>query len=184
MNYYTLEICGLKRKLPIKPIGRRTSLASFNLLGDVGLVEKMAGELTKKIKDWQFDYLVGPEVKVVPLIHELAVNLKQSTYIICRKSIKPHMVRPIVLKPLHHFPKHIQPLVIDGKDSQLIRGKRVVIVDDVVSTGVTMRMMKKMMDKAEAEIVGLVAAIRQGEEQFDELENLVYLASLPIIKNN
>jgi len=183
-DYYRLEICGLKRKLPIKPIGRKTKLASFSLLGDVELVEKIAKELTKRIKDWQFDYLVGPEVKVVPLIHELAANLKQPTYVICRKSIKPHMVRPITLRPLPHFPKHIQPLVIDGKDSQLIRGKKVVIVDDVVSTGVTMRMMKKMMDKVGAKVVGLVAAIRQGEGQFDELEDLVYLVPLPIIKDN
>ena len=92
------------------------------------------------------------------------------------------MASPTILKPLSHFPKHVRPLVIDGADKEMLSGKKVVIVDDVVSTGVTIRMIKYLMDKIGAKVVATVAIIRQGEKQFDEIENFIYLAELPIFK--
>lgn len=183
VDYYHLEICGLKRKLPLKGISKKTKIASFNILGDEELVDKVAQELAKKLKKYKFDFLVGPEVKVVPLIHELARRLGHKKYVVCRKSIKPHMISPFVIKPLPHFPKHVKPLVIDGVDSKLISGKRVAIVDDVVSTGVTMRMMRKLMEKVDAKVSVTAAVIKQGDSQFDEIENFIYLATLPIFKD-
>ncbi len=182
-DFYELEICGLKRKLPIKAIGKRTKLANFNILGDVELVKKLADALVERLKKYQFDYLVGPEVKVVPLLYELAKKLDHQQYVVCRKTIKPYMVSPVVLKPLSYFPKHIKSLVIDGRDRQLLSDKKVAIVDDVVSTGVTMRMMKKLMERIGAKVVVCAAVIRQGEKQFDEIKNFIYLATLPIFKD-
>ncbi|MEK7112015.1 MAG: phosphoribosyltransferase family protein [Patescibacteria group bacterium] len=182
-GYYTLEICGLKRKLPLIPISPKTKIASFNILGDTELTEKVAQALATKLKKIKFDYLVGPEVKVVPLIHELSRKLKHKIYVICRKSVKPYMISPTILKPLSYFPKHVRPLVIDGVDKEMLTGKKVVIVDDVVSTGVTIRMIKKLMEKIGAETVATVAVIRQGKKQFDSIENFVYLAELPIFKS-
>lgn len=179
-DYFELKLCGLTRHLPIKPVSKNTKMASFNILGDVELVEKAAKRLVKKLKGLKFDYLVGPEVKVVPLIHNMASILGHKKYVICRKSVKPHMISPKILKPLPYFPKHVRPLVIDGKDAQLLAGKKVVIVDDVVSTGVTMRMMKKLMENVGAEVVASFAIIRQGDAQFDEIENFTYLAKIPI----
>ena len=183
LEYFGLKICGLTRKLPLIPISKNTKIASFNILGDAELTEKVATELSKRLKKYKFDYLVGPEVKVVPLIHELATKLRHKKYVICRKSVKPYMASPTILKPLSHFPKHVRPLVIDGEDKAALSGKKVVIVDDVVSTGVTIRMISFLMEKIGAQVVATAAIIRQGEKQFDEIENFVYLAELPIFKN-
>ena len=182
-DYYNLEICGLKRKLPLIPISKNTKIASFNILGDTELTEKVASYLSRKLKKYKFDYLVGPEVKVVPLIHELSAKLGHKKYVICRKSVKPYMISPTILKPLSYFPKHVRPLVIDGADKELLTGKKVVIVDDVVSTGVTIRMIKKLMEKIGAQVVATAAIIRQGEKQFDEIDNFIYLTTLPVFKN-
>lgn len=182
-KYYKLEICGLKRKLPLTAISPNTKLASFNILGDVDLVSKTAQALKKKIKKYDFDYLVGPEVKVVPLIQKLAELMGHKEYIICRKSIKPYMVKPITLKPLPHFPKHVKKLVINGIKAEKLKGKKVAVVDDVVSTGVTMRMIDKLMEKIGAEVVLHGSVIRQTKNQFDEIKNFIYLAELPIFKD-
>ena len=183
-NFYELKICGLKRKLPLIPISQKTKIASFNILGDTELTQKVALALAKKLKKYNFDYLVGPEVKVVPLIYELSKRLGHKRYIICRKSVKPYMLAPAILKPLTYFPKHVRPLVIDGVDKNLLAGKKVVIVDDVVSTGVTLRMIKHLMEKIGTEVVATAAVIRQGDAQFDEIENFIYLNEPPIFKKD
>lgn len=179
MDTYELILCGLTRYLPLVHVGRKTRLANFSFLGDVELVDRLADAMTEELKKFQPDVLVGAEVKAVPLIHGIAKRLGQKRYVVCRKSIKPYMVEPIVLKPLPHFPKHVQPLVINKTDADFVRGKRVVIVDDVISTGVTMRHMKKLMEQIGADVILCAAVLKQGE-QFDTLENLYYLAELPI----
>lgn len=182
MEYFDLKICGLTRKLPLIQVGRNTKIASFSILGDVELCNKLADKIAKKLKGVDFDYLVGPEVKVVPLIHGVAVRLKQPRYVICRKSIKSYMHEPFKVNPLSHFPKHVKPLVLDGPDVELLKDKKVIIIDDVVSTGVTMRMMNYLMNKVDAQVVGYFAALKQGD-QFDELDNLQFLGELPVIKD-
>lgn len=179
MDSYELTLCGLTRRLPLIHVGRKTRLANFSFLGDVELVDRLADTMAEKLKEYTFDTLVGPEVKAVPLIHGIAKRLGHKRYVVCRKSIKPYMVEPIVLKPLPHFPKHVQPLVINKTDAEFIHGKRVVIIDDVVSTGVTMRMMKRLMERTGAEVVLSAAVLKQGE-QFDKVDNVFYLAEIPI----
>lgn len=183
MDNYVLKICGLERKLPLIYVGRKTRLASFSLLGDVELVGKVAQEMSKKLAKVDFDFFVGPEVKVVPLIYELAKRFKQKRFVICRKSVKPSMVSPVILKPLPYFPKHVRQLVLDGADAVLLSGKKVVIVDDVVSTGVTLRMVKKIMEKIGAEVVATMAILRQGK-QFDPMEDLIFLGEVPVFGND
>ncbi len=182
VDFYKLDICGLTRKLPLKKVSKTTRLANFNILGDLELVEAISQEIAEKLTEYEFDYLVGPAVKVVPMIHRLAEKLNQPRYIICRKSVKPYMVSPIILKPLPHFPKHVDQLVLDGEDGDLLNNKKVAVIDDVVSTGVTMRMIDKLMEKVNADVVVHTAAIRQGQNQFDEIKNFIYLAELPIFK--
>jgi adenine phosphoribosyltransferase len=182
MEYFTLDICGLKRELPIVYVGKNTRIANFTILGDVELTDRLADKITEKLRKVKFDYLVGPEVKVVPLIHGVTKRLGQKKFILCRKSVKPYMVNPVILKPLPHFPKHIKQLVLNGPDANLLKGKKVVLLDDVVSTGVTMRMLHKLMEKVGATVVQKIAVIRQGE-QFDKMENLFCLTELPVLKN-
>jgi len=181
MEYYTLKLCGLTRKLPLARISKNTSLASFSILGDVELVDRVADRLIEKLQTLSFDYLVGPEVRVVPLIHEIAKRLNHKRFVICRQQVRSYMVSPIIVKPLPFFPKHVQPLVIDGPDALLLKNKKVAIIDDVISTGVTLRMIKKLMEKVNAKITATAAIIQQGEP-FNPLPDLIYLGHLPIFK--
>lgn len=181
MDYYELNVCGLIRKLPLIQVGRNTKIASFSILGDVELVDKLADEIAFALKDYTFDYIVGPEVKAVPLIHGVAKRLGHKRFVICRKSIKPYMVNPVGITPLSHFPKHAKPLVLNGEDASFLRDKKVFVVDDVISSGITMRMMNHLMDKVGAQVVGIFAAIKQGD-QLQKFENLHYLLELPIFK--
>lgn len=183
MDYYTLKLCGVTRKLPLIRVGKSTKIASFSILGDVELTDAIADEMALKLKKFKFDYLVGPEVKVVPLIHGVAKRLGHKKYVVCRKSIKPYMLSPIKVDPLPFFPKHSKPIVINGEDAALLKNKKVIIIDDVISTGVTMRMISHLIDKLNAEVVGYLAALKQGV-QFDEIKNLTYIQELPVFKQN
>lgn len=180
MDYYELKICGLTRQLPIVAVGKNTSFANFSLLGDVELTQKIAEKFVEMLKQVQHDIVVGPEVKVVPLIFELARRFKQEKFVVCRKSVKPYMVRPVILKPLDYFPKHVRQLVIDGPDAELLKNKRVVVLDDVVSTGVTMRMMGKLMEKVGAKTVLFAAVLKQGK-QFDGTPEIFCLETIPVL---
>lgn len=180
VEYYTLELYGLRRTLPLVHIGKKTKLANFTLLGDIELVDALADSFTKLFSSYTFDYLVACEVKVVPLVHGIAKRLGHKRFIVARKRIKPYMVNPVVMKPLHNFPKHVQPLVINGSDAELIKNKRVIVMDDVVSTGMTMRLAHTLMEKIGASVVATAVVLRQGE-QFVTIPNLIHIAELPII---
>ncbi len=182
MQFYKLKICGLTRQLPLIQIGRNTQIASFSILGDVVLVDALADEITQRIKSLELkpEVIVGPEVKAVPLIHGIAKRLGHTRFVICRKSIKPYMVAPIKVMPQSHFPKHAKPLVINGEDAEFVKNKNVLIIDDVISSGITMRMMNYLMNKLNAKVVGHFVAIKQGK-QFDTFENLHYLVEIPLL---
>jgi adenine phosphoribosyltransferase len=175
MDYYTLKLCGLTRKLPIVSLGPKLKIASFNLLGDGELVEAVAKDLVKKIKKYQFDYLVGPEVKVVPLLQVLSKKLKKPRYIILRKNIMGYMTKPMTNKSK-------PTLVLNGPDAELLKGKKIIIVDDVVSTGRTIRVVKEIMEMAGAEVVGAVAVFEQGENEKKVAIPFSYLGTLPLFK--
>jgi adenine phosphoribosyltransferase len=173
MKYYTLKVGKVRRKLPIVALSPKIKIASFNLLGDRELVEVLAQQIAERLKGIDFDYLVGPEVKVVPLLHELSKLLGKPRYIVCRKQLHGYMVSP---KKTRRKPG----LVIDGKDVELIDKKKVVILDDVVSSGHTMRIVKELMEISGARVVAMVAVFRQGIKDESELEGLIYLGTLPL----
>lgn len=180
-KFYKLHICGLIRKLPIIPLSPELYIASFVMLGDTELVNICAANLAAKISHCEFDYLVGPEVKVVPLLHALATFLGHKRYIVLRKSVKSYMQGPISLddevKSITTSAK--QSLVINGLDAERIRGKKTVIVDDVVSTGGTIKSTEKLLSLIGAEIVCRVAILKEGNF-YDDRSKLIYLADLPI----
>lgn len=180
MKNYTLTICGLTRQLPLVHISKKTLLANFTFLGDVELVDALADTLAAKLKSNNADYLVCPHVKVVPLVHGVAKRLGHKRFVVCRKSVKPYMMSPVIVKPLPHFPKHVQPMVINGTDAELLKGKKVIIVDDVVSTGITMQMANRLMVNVGATVVKNIAIIRQGDGLLENIVNLEYLHQLPI----
>ena len=153
-------------------ISPRYKVASINLLGDVELVNKAAAALVKKLDQVDFDYLVGPEVKVVPLIHRMSELLAKKHYMICRKSIMGYMTQPVSSQ---NEPK----LVLDGGDATKLRGKKVILVDDVVSTGRTLNVLKDLMSRVGASVAGSVAIFKQGEAVVPA--DLVYLEKLPLL---
>lgn len=181
METYSIELYGLTRTLPLVHIGRQTKLANFTLLGDIELVDALADVFTKKFQTYTFDHLVAVEVKVVPLVHGIAKRLGHKRFVVCRKRVKPYMVNPVILRPPASSPKHILPLVINGVDASFLQGKRVIVMDDVVSTGMTMRLMHELMEKIGATVIASAAVLRQGE-QFTRIPNFLSVGELPIVK--
>lgn len=175
MDYFDLEFFNLKRKLPVVALTPKIKVASLSLLGDAELTEKAAEKLAEKLKKYQIDYLVGPEVKVVPLLYALSQKLGQKRYVVCRKSIKGYMTSPKVLKNSNG--NRLNMLVLDGPDAQLVKGKKVAIIDDVVSSGTTLNNLKKLLEQVEAKVEVVATVFKQGDQY---KENLVYLKTLPI----
>ena len=134
-TYYELEVCGLKRRLPLIQVKPDLWIASFVMLGDTQLVNVCAGALAARLAGYDFDFLVGPEAKAVPLLHALSAILGHRQYIVCRKSVKSYMQDPLIVETQSITTEGVQTLVLDGVDAARLRGKRVAVVDDVVSTG-------------------------------------------------
>lgn len=179
MNYFDLDFFGITRKLPIISITSKVKIASLSLLGDVELTEIAAQKLAEKLSTFKFDYLVGPEVKVVPLLHSLSLRLNKKHFIVCRKSIKGYMLSPLVLDLSNG--NQLNKLVIDGSDAMLVKNKKVLIVDDVVSSGNTIKNLKSLLLKAGAEIVAVSAIFKQGDRYQDDL---IYLSDLPVFSTD
>jgi len=173
MKYYRLEIDGLVRELPIVSLTPKIKIASVNLLGDIEMVEVIAKKIVKRIKKNDFDSLVGPEVKVVPLLHEISRIMGKPSYVVCRKQIYGYMVAPLKtrLKP---------GLVLDGSDAKRIRNKKVIVIDDVVSSGRTLRVVEELMASADAEVVVNLAVFKQGDIQEGLPEKFILIEKLPI----
>jgi len=178
MDYYHLNFFGLKRELPIVALTPKIKIASLSLLGDTELTEKAAEKLAEKLKKYRFEYLVGPEVKVVPLLHALSQKLQQKKYIVCRKSIKGYMTSPQVLKISKG--NRLNMLVLDGPDAQLIKGKKVAVIDDVVSSGLTIINLEKLLNQVGAKPVLTATIFKQGEQYRGKL---LYLMTLPIVES-
>jgi len=177
MDYYTFHFCGLVRKLPLVSLGPKLKIASLNLLGDGELVEVSARALAQKLKDIDFDILVGPEVKVVSLLHVLSQILGKSQYIVCRKKIHGYMTNPITSgrRPA---------LVLNGPDAELIRDKKVVIVDDVISTGHTLKAMKELTEQSGGNVVANAVIAKQGQGLLERIENFIFLTELPLFRTD
>ena len=175
MEFYTLKIANVERQYPLVSLSPKIRIASFNILGDKELAQKAAFELCKKLNGLKFDYLVGPEVTVLPLIHEMAEILGMKRYVILRKQIHGYMIKPIYLNNKHK-------LVINGADAELIKNKRVVIIDDVVSTGKTIKAILELVEKLNAEVVAKIAILKQGDIFGEEIKDLIYLEKIPLFK--
>lgn len=177
MNFYLLKIGTIERKLPIVSLGKGISIASFNLLGDSEMVGVIAIKMIKKLAKIKFDILVGPEVKVVPLLQEITRILGKKRYVVCRKNIHGYMVSPVS--------SHNKPgLILDGNDAAFLKGKQVVVVDDVVSSGLTMRVADELIESVEGKVVAHAAVFKQGERNDDFFNNLICLGSLPVFKSS
>ncbi len=176
MKEYNLKVAGLERKLPVVQISDTLEIASFVILGDAELVVQAAAELVKKIPE--VDYLITAEAKGIPLVQELARLLGMKRYFVARKSIKPYMTEPLVIEVYSITTQTKQILCLSREESELIAGKRVLIVDDVISTGESIKAMESLVRKAGGKVAGKAAILAEGDSA--ERKDIIYLEKLPV----
>jgi adenine phosphoribosyltransferase len=174
---YAIDIAGVKRHLRKFEIKPGLKIAILNILGDTELVQAAAGVLSKKLKNVEFDILVTAEAKSIPLAYALAVKARKP-YIVLRKAYKPYMGAAIIAETLSITTGEPQTLILDEKDHELVRGKKVVLVDDVISTGSTLQGMKMIMEKAGASVVCEAAILTEGERA--RWDHIIALGHLPL----
>ena len=178
-RFYELKVAGCTRRLPILPISPTLAIAGFVILGDVELVGRAAQELAK-IDPEGTNYLVAAETKSIPPVHEIARIPGMKRYVVARKSIKAYMEHPLVVEDESITTKGKQMLVLQDADIDLIKGKNVLLVDDVISTGGSMKALEELMAKAGAHILGRQAILAEGDSI--GRKDITVLADLPLFK--
>ena len=146
MKTYTLNIAGLKRELPIIKLSYDLSIASFVILGDTEIVKKTAPMIAKKLPE--VDFVVTAEAKGIPLAYEISKILNLNEYIVARKSIKAYMEEPIEVEVNSITTTNSQKLYLNNQDANKIKGKRVALIDDVISTGQSLKALERLVEKA------------------------------------
>ena len=174
--YYRMNVAGLDRDLPICPLNDKLSIAGFVIFGDQELTVACARELLKKAPE--YDYIITAEAKGIPLAHEMARQAGDSKYILARKAPKLYM-RDLFSSTVKSITTaKEQTLYLDGADAQLMKGKRILVVDDVISTGESLKALEVLVEKAGGIICGRMAILAEGDAQ--GREDLVYLEKLPL----
>jgi Adenine/guanine phosphoribosyltransferases and related PRPP-binding proteins len=176
-GFYELRVAGLTRRLKKVRVADTLVIASFVMLGDTKLIEACADSLLPLLPKDEIDMLVCPEAKGIPLTHAPAVRLGVD-YITVRKSVKRYMENPPVVEVQSITTAGSQLLVMDGVDRAKVEGKRICVVDDVVSTGGSLRSVEKLLAEAGAEVVSKTAVLL--EEGGYDGQDLIHLERLPV----
>jgi len=174
---YPVEIAGVHRALRLFEVKPGLRIAILNILGDTELVQASAQALSSQLSAIDYDVLVTAEAKSIPLAHALSV-VTGKPYVILRKSYKPYMGAALQAETLSITTGQPQTLYLDEKDRGLIDGKRVVIVDDVISTGSTLQGMRLLLQKSGAEIAAEAAILTEGERA--KWRDVISLGHLPV----
>jgi adenine phosphoribosyltransferase len=174
---YSIEIAGIQRDLRLFEIKPGLKIAILNILGDTELVKAAAKALARALKPVVFNILVTAEAKSIPLAYALAVEMEKP-YIVLRKAYKPYMGAALIAETLSITTGEPQTLIMDEKDQELVRAKKVVLVDDVISTGSTLQGMRMLMEKAGAEVVCEAAILTEGERA--RWDHIIALGHLPL----
>lgn len=173
---YEIDIAGLTRELPLCPLNDELSISAFVMFGDVELTVHCAAELLKIAPE--YDYIIAPEAKAIPLAYEMARQSGENRYFVARKKAKAYMQSVFEVEVQSITTAGTQTLVIDQADADAICGKRVIIVDDVISTGESLRAMEALCEKAGAEVVGKMAVLAEGDAA--KREDIIVLSPLPL----
>ena len=175
--YHTMTIAGLERRLPICRVTDDLYIAGFVIFGDPELTCACARDLLKKIP-CEYDYMITAEAKGIPLIHEMARQSGAKKYFLARKAPKLYMTGVFESSVRSITTAREQKLYLDTADAEEMKGKRILIVDDVISTGESLRAVEELVKKAGGKIVGRMAILAEGEAQ--KRTDLVYLEKLPV----
>ncbi len=176
MKYYKLKVAGLERDLPICPVNEDLYIAGFVVFGDCELTEACARELLKKAPE--YDILITAEAKGIPLAHEMARQHGDKKHIVARKGMKLYMTDVFSVEVRSITTDRLQKLYIDGNDAKALCGKRVLIVDDVISTGESLKAVESLVSKAGGNIVGKMAVLAEGDAK--ERKDIIFLEELPL----
>ena len=174
--FYRMKVAGLERDLPICPVNDDLYIAGFVIFGDQELTVACARDLLQRAPE--YDYIITAEAKGIPLAHEMARQAGDAKYILARKGPKLYM-RDIFSVTVNSITTaKEQKLYLDGADAALMQGKRILIVDDVISTGESLKALEALVEKAGGNIVGRMAILAEGDAQ--ARPDLIYLEKLPL----
>ena len=176
MNYYEMKVAGLTRQLPLCKLNDNLTIAGFVIFGDQELTCACASELLKKAPE--FDYMITAEAKGIPLIHEMARQIGAKKYFLARKKPKLYMSGVFEVTVRSITTEGEQKLYLDTADAELMKGKRILIIDDVISTGESLRALEELVKAAGGSICGKMAILAEGDAQ--TREDLIYLEKLPL----
>ena len=174
--YYRMKVAGLERDLPICPVNENLYIAGFVIFGDPELTVACARELLKKAPE--YDYILTAEAKGIPLAHEMARQAGDARYMLARKAPKLYMRDLFSVSVRSITTAKEQTLYLDDADAALMKGKRILLVDDVISTGESLAALEALAEKAGGIICGRMAILAEGDAQ--DREDLIYLEKLPL----
>ncbi len=174
--FYHMTVAGLERDLPICPVNDKLSIAGFVIFGDQELTVACARELLAKAP--KYDYLITAEAKGIPLAHEMARQAGDAKYILARKGPKLYMQDMFSVTVNSITTAKEQKLYLDGADAALMKGKNILIVDDVISTGESLSALEALVEKAGGNICGRMTILAEGDAQ--NRDDITYLEKLPL----
>ena len=179
-EFYEIEVAGLKRQLPICPLNEKLCIAGFVIFGDTELTVACARDLLKIAP--AHDIIITAESKGIPLAHEMARQEGSRRYLLARKATKLYMKNVFGVEVDSITTDHRQHLYLDGADAEFMKGKNVLIVDDVISTGESLKALEKLVNAAGGNIVGRMAILAEGDAQ--ERTDIKFLQKLPLFDAN
>ena len=175
---YSMEVAGLKRELPICKVTDDLYIGAFICFGDAELTVACAREMLKLVPADSYDYLFTAEAKSIPLIHEMARQSGAEKYFIARKGAKAYMPDPICVEDQSITTAGMQKLYLGRDDAELICGKRILLIDDVISTGGSLKAMESLIEQAGGKVTGKIAVLAEGDAK--DREDIKFLAPLPL----
>ena len=175
MATYKMTIAGCERELPLCPVSATLDIAALIMFGDVEVTEASARELLAKCPE--HDILITAEAKGIPLCYEMA-RQEKGQYLIARKGVKVYMPDPISVDVRSITTARDQKLFLGSDDVEKLKGKRVLIVDDVISTGESLEALKQLVEKAGGNIVGMAAVLAEGDAA--DRDDIIFLEKLPV----
>lgn len=175
---YRMNIAGLDRDLPLCPISDELSIGAFVIFGDPELTTATAKELLSRAP--AYDYLISAEAKGIPLVHEMARLAGNQKYFLARKAPKLYMSDVMEVEVRSITTAKTQHLYLDRTDAELMKGKRIVIVDDVISTGESLHAIEQLVNAAGGNIVGRMTILAEGDAA--DRDDIIYLEKLPLFR--
>ena len=175
-KYYRMNIAGLDRDLPLCPISDSLMIGAFVIFGDTELTTACAEELLRRAPE--HDYMISAEAKGIPLVHEMARLEGNKKYFLARKAPKLYMTGVFEASVRSITTAKEQKLYLDTADAEIMKGKRILIVDDVISTGESLKAIETLVEKAGGVICGKMTVLAEGDAQ--ERDDLIYLEKLPL----